>query len=847
MTGRLRHILASLVILSLGSGAPSDAQEPNKASIPIPLRAADTSSPRETLLAFLSNAGTAIEGWQRGELNESERWARRRALRLLDFSTTPHSNSLTVQTNLMVLLKEILDRIPLPPEEQIPGVLEVDSAALTRWSIPGSTIEIHRMAEGPREGEFLFSSATVERLEAYYRQVKHLSGRSGTTAGFYEEFVRSERTTYARERMLRNRLKRVDTSSPRSTFDGFLDSMNRAYRIVMEVDAAVNADPPTMTREDARQADLVASNLLRRALSTLDLSETPSAHREDVGIEAALQLKEILDRTSLPPVDSIPNAEMVKSARAGLTRTPVRAGEPYRWNYPNTEFEIVEIAEGERRGEFLFSAATVDRVADDYEAVRDLPYRRDLGSAGLEYLAPDRSEGFYAYYIRTPGTLVPGASILGVLVESLPPWAHELRSGQTIWQWAALLLLVLVTPLVGLALFGLLATAARRMNPPWQEWLPILAPALMALFIRQVVELSDREVNITGDVLNGVRATGDVAVAVMWVWFAIRVCVAGAESVITSARVRDVSMDANLLRIGARILGFVIGSWILVQAVRGLGLEVLPLLAGLGVGGLAVALAAQRTFANFMGSLILYINRPVRVGDFCRYGNGPEDIGTVEEIGLLSTRVRSLERTLITVPNADFSEFQLENFAARDQRRFKHVIQLVYETTPEQLRYVLVRLRELLLGHPKVTPDPARVRFVGYGAYSKDVEIYAYLDCQEQGEFLAIQEDLLLRIEDIVREAGSSFAFPSQTTYVTPSAAVVDEKRGGEAEARVEKWRSERRLPFPDFTESEREERQNLLEYPPTGSPLPSTPSQGEDADAAESVTDEATLSAKRR
>jgi hypothetical protein len=254
---------------------------------------------------------------------------------------------------------------------------------------------------------------------------------------------------------------------------------------------------------------------------------------------------------------------------------------------------------------------------------------------------------------------------------------------------------------------------------------------------------------------------------------------------------------------------------------------VIPLLAGLGVGGLAVALAAQRTLANFIGSLILFANKPVKVGDFCRYG---DQIGTVEKIGLLATRIRSLERTVVTVPNAEFSEMKLDNFTKRDQRLLKTVLQLRYETTPEQMRYVLTKMREMLLGHPKVTPAPARVRFVGYGAFSKDVEVFAYLYCQDQDTFLAIQEDILLRTEDIVNAAGSGFAFPSQTAYITRDKG-LDRDRKGQAEALVRKWRNTGKLPFPEFEESEIDRFKDILDYPPKGSPHyqpPERPSYGQ-------------------
>ncbi len=161
---------------------------------------------------------------------------------------------------------------------------------------------------------------------------------------------------------------------------------------------------------------------------------------------------------------------------------------------------------------------------------------------------------------------------------------------------------------------------------------------------------------------------------------------------------------------------------------------------------------------------------------------------------------------------------KLDNFAARDQRLLKTVLQLRYETTADQLRYVLASLREMLLGHPMVTPDPARVRFVGFGAYSQDLEVFAYLKCQDHEIFLAIQKDILLRMKDIVAEAGTDFAFPSQTAYLTRDKG-LDTDRSDEAAKRVEEWRTKGKLPFPEFEEEERERMEDILDYPPKGSP----------------------------
>jgi MscS family membrane protein len=229
---------------------------------------------------------------------------------------------------------------------------------------------------------------------------------------------------------------------------------------------------------------------------------------------------------------------------------------------------------------------------------------------------------------------------------------------------------------------------------------------------------------------------------------------------------------------------------------------------GLGFG-------LQDIFANFFSGLVLLFERPMRVGDFCRFG---EQLGTVESIGLRSTRVRGLDRTVINVPNADFSKKELINFAKRDRILLKTVLGLRYETTDDQLRYVLAKIRELLLSHPKVTDDPARARFVGYGDFSLNIEIFAYVTAEDYSEFLAIQEDIFLRIMTVVNESGTGFAFPSQTMYLARDEG-LNEDLSAKAEAQVSSWRSEDALPFPDFTKRQKRRFRDSVDFPPMGAP----------------------------
>jgi MscS family membrane protein len=245
------------------------------------------------------------------------------------------------------------------------------------------------------------------------------------------------------------------------------------------------------------------------------------------------------------------------------------------------------------------------------------------------------------------------------------------------------------------------------------------------------------------------------------------------------------------------------------------GANVTAVLAGLGVGGIAVALAAQKSFENLIGGVTVFADRPVLVGDFCRIG---PVLGTVESIGLRSTRVRTLDRTLVTIPNGQVCDLHIDNYAQRDQFWYHPTLGLRYETTPDQLRYVLIEIRKMLFAHPMVDPDPARIRFAGFGAYSLDLEVFAYINVRAYGSYLEVAEDLNLRIMDIVERAGSGFAFPSQTTYIEQGSG-LDVDRAKQATSEVEKWRAENALFLPEFPSEQIQKLRNTLDYPPEGSP----------------------------
>jgi len=221
-------------------------------------------------------------------------------------------------------------------------------------------------------------------------------------------------------------------------------------------------------------------------------------------------------------------------------------------------------------------------------------------------------------------------------------------------------------------------------------------------------------------------------------------------------------LSYSVLPLGRQILKLSLFLFALLSVVSAWGYNTSTILAGLGVGGLAVALAAQKTIENLFGGISVIGDRPVLVGDVCRFGNAT---GTVMHIGLRSTRIRTADRTIISIPNSQFSSMALENISHRDKIWFHPTLNLRRDTTSNQLLDVLSSVREILKSLPVVETGNLPVRFVGVGPYSLDVEVVAYINTADYDEFLALQQDLLLRMLQAVERAGTALAVPLQESF----------------------------------------------------------------------------------
>ncbi len=182
-----------------------------------------------------------------------------------------------------------------------------------------------------------------------------------------------------------------------------------------------------------------------------------------------------------------------------------------------------------------------------------------------------------------------------------------------------------------------------------------------------------------------------------------------------------------------------------------------------GVGGIAVALALQKPMEDVFGAITLYTQQPVRVGYFCRVGT---EMWTIEEIGLRTTRLRTLANTLIAIPNARLANEPIDNISARRKILYRPILRLRYDTTPEQLRNIMDGIRELFSSHDRILQDNHRVRFKEIADDALLVEAYAYLDTKDWSVYLELAEELNMQILEIVGQAGTTLTPPARTLHI---------------------------------------------------------------------------------
>lgn len=545
-------------------------------------------------------------------------------------------------------------------------------------------------------------------------------------------------------------LQPIDTSSPRSTLQGFIEFMNDGYEKFYGQVRTYLASSRLYLSPEELAAIPGAIQRVEAVERTIDFSDLPPAMVRESSRRLTLQLKDILDRIDLPPMESVPDAAAMAAA------------EFKRWTIPGTEIRIARVETGPRAGECLFTAQTANRIPEFYEKVRVLPYQ------------PGASAGLFEFTAYTPAGLalalhrvVPPRWLL-----ALPQWAMATFLDQPVWRWISIFI-VLGSSFLAVALCYRLSRGWADPETPSGRWVGLLRPI-------SVVIAAPLTALFLGDVLRVSGIVGKVLTLSLWTvfyfaltWLVWVIGTAVAESVIRVERLRAGSIDSQLIRLMLRLLTIVAAIAILVVGGDRIGLPAYSVVAGLGVGGLAVALAGQQTLANLLGSLIIMLEKPFTLGDTVKVGSTE---GVVEEVGFRSTRIRTFYDSLVTIPSSQLVNSTIDNLELRQHREVKTTLNLTYDTAAEQIQRFIEGIRKILESHPGTRKDNIQVAFNDFGPHSLDILLKFFVSAPSRLAELAERQKIFLEILQLAEVLGVKFAFPTETLHIEslPSAALEE-------------------------------------------------------------------------
>ena len=524
-------------------------------------------------------------------------------------------------------------------------------------------------------------------------------------------------------------------SSPRHTWQSMIDITDIYNRIVQE---------EGYTLENENMLD----NLEEQMERLFDLRKVPESLRRTVAVESAVYLREIVAR--VPPLqkDALPNREQAFQE--------MHNNYPPIWQIDESDIVIDYIQEGPFTGNFQFSQRTLKLARDMYESVLELPY-----------VNPE-IEGFHDAYFMTPGPMIPSD-----WVRSLPDWMHGQYAGQQIWQWLFMVAGFTLLLAVMYALHWLIRRISRRSTEVSQNILSLLVPLAALILTNELENFIADQIFITGEVMQWV---GHLA-AIIWLMAFISIILIATNLAIARVSKRmsgaKAGIDLQLTRFGFRIGSILLCIVVLIQGLSRMGVPLATVLTGAGVTGLAVALAAQESLRNIFGSMMLLLDKPFQIGQ--RINVRGHD-GTVEEIGLRSTKIRLLNGHVTSIPNDDVAKADIENIGKRPFIRRIINLTLTYETPVEKIDQAMTLIRDILavkvvdgaeinqcVNHVDYEP---RVAFNELNSDSLNICVVYWHFPPDYGAYLAhstyVNRELIRRF----REEGIDFAYPTQTLHI---------------------------------------------------------------------------------
>ena len=492
--------------------------------------------------------------------------------------------------------------------------------------------------------------------------------------------------------------------------ESFLNAMND-YRRGLET-----RDPEQLGRLDA-------------AVQCLNLGDTNLLLQQEQGREAAIFLKETIDRGIVIDLERIPEG-------SGDPENPLLV-----WRLRNTDIRIGRVEEGERAGEYLFTPRTVRNARYFYQKVQDLPYLDDSG-LGAGYREP-------------------------LLERVAPEWMRSQYLFLPLWQWIGIALAIFLG--LGLKVLvswtvDLVAKFAARSDSTWDDLLiHAISPPLGYVAAAALWYLALSVLRLDGVALSVASVALQLFLSVVLIWLVYRCTGVLTEYLRRWADRTESTLDDQLVPLFSRTIKIMVVILGVLLAIQNLGINVLSLLAGLGIGGLAFALAARDTVANFFGSLMILFDRPFQVGDWIVV-DGAE--GTVEEIGFRSTRIRTFYNSVVSIPNSEIANAHIDNMGSRRYRRTRTYLSVTYDTPPETMEAFLEGIKNIIKANPHTRKDYFHCVFHEYGDSGLNILLYFFFEVSNWSEELVQRQNVFLEILRLAKDLGVEFAFPTQTLHV---------------------------------------------------------------------------------
>jgi MscS family membrane protein len=354
------------------------------------------------------------------------------------------------------------------------------------------------------------------------------------------------------------------------------------------------------------------------------------------------------------------------------------------------------------------------------------------------------------------------------LIDQLPEWTTNEWFGIKIWQYLAVFFWILIG-LVLMKVFeffldNYVSRLAKKTKFSWDDDLidSIEKPSRY-IFVTVFFLLTYSNLQFSVTVSQAISVFLEIALsaAVVWLFYNLADVFSKYLTVVTSKT--ETELDDQLIPLIRKTLRFFVLIMGVIAILQNNGINVASLIAGLGIGGLAVALAARETLANFFGSVTIFLDRPFKIGDWIKTG---EVEGTVEEVGFRSTRIRTFYNSLVSVPNSNLANADIDNLGLRRYRRLKTVLNLTYSTTPEQMEAFVEGIKAIVKANKHFRQDMYEVHFNSFGAHSLDVLVYVFFDVPDWSTELQQRHNFFLEVLRLAKEVGVEFAFPTQTLHM---------------------------------------------------------------------------------